>query len=113
MAGAASDRSVPALFSSVRHPGFGPRTVALQPSIAEDLLHGQVGGDPAHATAGVTCGAGLVQAMDRCPEIRVARSRHHVKKRADREPPVEDVAADQAELLLHVVWPDPLAVEDR
>src|SRR6476660_9604925 len=89
-----------------------PGAVALELPVAKDLLHSQVGGHAADPAAGMACRAGLVQPVNRRPEVCVARSGPHVKQLVDGELAMEDVAADQPQLLFHVVWPDHLAVED-
>ncbi len=59
-------------------------------------------------------GAGaLVQAADRRAVVGVAGRRPHVEQLLGAELPVEDVAADQTPLLLHLVGADHLAVQHR
>ena len=60
-------------------------------------------GDAADAAAGVGRRAGVVQPGDRRAVVGVARRRPHVEQLLERELAVEDVAADQAVLVLHLV----------
>ena len=57
--------------------------------------------------------ARLVQAGDRRAEVGVAGRGPHVEQLVGRQLAVEDVAADEAVLVLHLVRPDHLAVQDR
>src|SRR5450755_1539790 len=89
-------------------PAVGP---PLGPLVGEDLAHdvaARNAGDPAAAMGGR---AGLVKAPDRGAQVRVARSGPGVAHLAERQLAVEDVPAHQAVLLLHLVWPDHLAVQ--
>ena len=70
-------------------------------------------GDAAHAAARVGGGAGVVQAGDGRPVVRVAGRRAHVEQLLQGQLAVEDVAADQAVLVLHLVGADDVAVQDR
>ena len=66
-------------------------------------------GDPAAAVGGRRA---LVEPPDRRGEVGVARRRAHVEELVGGELAVEDVPADQAVLVLHLVGPDDLAVDD-
>ena len=55
----------------------------------------------------------LVEAADRRAVVGVAGRGPHVEQLRRRELAVEDVAADQAVGVLHVVRADHLAVQDR
>src|SRR5258708_37444732 len=69
-------------------------------------------GDAADATASVGRRAAVVQAADGSAVVGVAGSRAHVEELLKGELAVEDVAADQAVLLLHLMGPDDVAVQD-
>src|SRR5829696_7773400 len=86
---------------------------ALPAPVAPDLPHAVVRRDGAHPAAGVGCRRGLVEAPDRGPVIRVTGGRPHVEELLGRKLPVEDVAPDEPDVLLHVVRPEHLAVQDR
>ena len=75
--------------------------VALQP------------GDAGDAAAAVRRAARLVEAGDRRAEVGVAGRGPHVEHLVGRQLAVEDVAADQPVLVLHLVRPDHLPVQDR
>ena len=70
-------------------------------------------GDAADPAAGVRGGARVVEARDRGAVVGVPGRRAHVEQLLERELAVEDVAADQAVLLLHLVGPDDVAGDDR
>src|SRR6266571_677114 len=70
-------------------------------------------GDAVHAPSRVRGGRAVVQAADRRAVVGVAGGGAHVEQLVDRQLAVEDVAADQPQLLLHVVRPDHLPVDDR
>src|SRR5262249_56252793 len=70
-------------------------------------------GDAAHAAARVGGRAGVVQPGHGGAVVRVAGGRAHVEELLQRQLAVEDVAADQAVLVLHVVGADDVGVQDR
>ena len=69
--------------------------------------------DAADAAAGVRRRARVVEPGDRGAVVGIARRRAHVEQLLERQLAVEDVAADQAVLVLHLVGPDDVAVQDR
>ncbi len=81
-------------------------------AVALDLADAVVRRDAGDAAAGVRGAGALIQAADRRAVVRVARRRPHVEELLRRQLAVEDVAADQAPLVLHVVRADHLAVQD-
>src|SRR5215217_7040958 len=85
---------------------------SLPAPVAPDLPHTVVRRDGADATTGVGGRRGLVEAPDRGPVICVTGSRPHVEELLGRELAVEDVAPDEPYILLHVVRPEHLAVQD-
>src|SRR5215213_1909599 len=86
---------------------------ALPAPVAPDLPHAVVSRDGADATTGVGRRGGLVEAPDRSPVICVTGGWSHVEELLGRELAVEDVAPDEPDILLHVVRPEDLAVQDR
>ena len=70
-------------------------------------------GDAADAAAPVGGGAAVVEAGDRRAVVGVAGRGPHVEQLLGRQLAVEDVAADQAVLLLHLVRTHDVAVGDR
>src|SRR5215204_4217760 len=85
---------------------------ALPATVAPDLPHAVVRRDGAHPAAGVGGRGGLVEAPDRGPVICVTGGWPHVEELLGRELAVEDVAPDEPDVLLHVVRPEHLAVQD-
>src|SRR5215210_4138267 len=86
---------------------------ALPAPVAPDLPHAVVRRDGAHPTAGVGGRGGLVEALYRGAVVRITGSRPHVEELLGGELAVEDVAPDEPDVLLHVVRPEHLAVQDR
>ena len=81
--------------------------------VALDLAHrleGRDAGDPAASVGGRS---GLVETGDRGAEVGVAGGRAEVEQLVGRQLAVEDVAADQAVLVLHLVRTDHGPVQDR
>src|SRR5439155_15548786 len=70
-------------------------------------------GNAAHAAARVGGRAGVVQAGHGGAVVGVAGRRAHVEELLQRQLAVEDVAADQAVLVLHLVGADDVGVQDR
>src|SRR5918995_7533667 len=77
--------------------------------LADHVAAGNAG-DPAAAVGGRP---GLVEAADRGAVVGVAGGRAGVEQLAGRQLAVEDVAADQPVLVLHLVGADHLAEQDR
>ena len=71
-----------------------------------------VTGDAVDAPPGVRSGVRLVQPADGRTVVRVSDRRTHVEQLVRRQLTVEDVPTDQPELVLHLPWPDDLAVKD-
>src|SRR6188472_1844285 len=67
-------------------------------------------GDAADTAAAVRGGAGVVEAGDRGAVVGVPRRGAHVEQLLGRQLAVEDVAADEPVLLLHLVRADDVAV---
>src|SRR3954471_1023397 len=82
-------------------------------AVAHDLARRVESGDTGDATAAVRRAARLVQPRDRRAEVGVPGRGSHVEELVGGELAVEDVAADQAVLVLHLERPDHLPVEDR
>src|SRR5262249_49256998 len=82
-------------------------------AVGERGARGLPAGEAAAAAAGVRRRAAVVQAADRRPVVGVPGRRAHVEELLERELAVEDVAADEAVLLLHLVGADDVAVQDR
>ncbi len=83
------------------------------PAIAHELLHGVHSGDAGDTATTVGRTARLVEAGDRRAEVGVPGRGPHVEELTGRQLTVEDVAAHQAVLVLHLVGTDHLPVQDR
>ena len=83
------------------------------PAVPDRGLGGLPAGDAADAAATVGGRAGVVEAGDGRAVVGVAGRGPHVEQLLGRQLAVEDVAADQAVLLLHLVRADDVAVGDR
>src|ERR1700749_2071805 len=70
-------------------------------------------GDAAHPASGMRRAARVVQAGDRGAVVGVAGGGAQVEQLLEGELAVEDVAADQAVVVLHVEGADDVAVQDR
>src|SRR5215218_8163661 len=90
-----------------------PVLYALPAPVAPDLPHAVVRRDGAHPATAVGGRRGLVETPNRSPVVSVTGGWPHVKKLLGRELAVEDVAPDEPDILLHVVGPEYLAVQDR
>ena len=104
-----------AVFDSPRLPRHGDRRLeSVELAVGEDALavRGSAG-MPVTPPPRVRRRRALVQALDRRRVVGVAGRRTHVEQLLGRELAVEDVAADQAVVLLHLVRADHLAVDDR
>src|SRR5664279_5804994 len=74
--------------------------------VPEDLARRIAAGQGGHATARVGRRAALVETLERRPVVGVAGRRAHMEELVEGQLAVEDVAADQAVLVLHVVRAD-------
>src|SRR5215211_4258545 len=86
---------------------------ALPAPVAPDLPHAVVCRDGADTATGVRGRRGLVETPYRGPVVRVTWGRPHVEELLGRKLAVEDIAPDEPDLLLHVVGPEHLTVQDR
>src|SRR5688500_6941607 len=85
----------------------------LPAAVAPDLAQAVAGGDRADPAAGVGRRGGLVEPAYRGAVVRVPGDGARVEELVRRQLAVEDVAPDKAQLLLHVVRPENLTVQDR
>src|SRR5215469_18952727 len=98
-------------YSPPRSSSASPRPLAqpraLPPprgtAVGEDLPYHIAPGNPGDPASPVRPRAGLVEALHRRAQVRVARRRAGVEHLPYRQLAVEDVAADQAVLPLHEV----------
>src|SRR6266487_6448410 len=82
-------------------------------AVGEDLADHVAPGDAGDAAAAVRGRSGLIQAAQRRAQVGIARGRPGVEHLPHRQLTVEDIAADQAVLLLHLMRADHLAVQHR
>src|SRR3712207_1461728 len=85
----------------------------LPAAVAPDLAQAVAGGDSADPAAGVGRRGGLVESVYRGAVVRETGDGAHVEELISRQLAVEDVAPDEPQLLLHVVGPEHLTVQDR
>src|SRR3954471_9572838 len=97
--------------ASGRRAADGPASVALV--VADRRLRGLPTRDAAYAATRMRCGARVVEPCDRRAVVGVTGSRPHVEQLLHRQLAVEDVATDEAVLVLELVRPDDVAVQDR
>src|SRR6516162_5908510 len=108
-------------YNPPRSSGDSPRPLAqprsLPPprgtAVGEDLPYHVAPGNPGDPAASVCRRAGLIEALHRRAQVRVACRRARVEHLPYRQLAMEDVAADQAVLPLHEVRPDDLPVQHR
>src|ERR1700693_6331402 len=75
-------------------------------------LVGLPAGDAVDPSSTVRGAGPVVQASDGGAVVGISRSGPHVEQLIHRQLSVEDVATDQAEILLHVVGADHLTIDD-
>src|SRR4051812_6381775 len=90
-----------------------PLRNAVAAEVAQDDPYDIAARDPGDAAAPMGRRPGLVAPADGGGRVGVARGRTGVEELGGSELAVEDVAADEAVLLLHRVRPDHLAVQHR
>jgi hypothetical protein len=80
-------------------------------AVGQDVADGVAARDPGDPAAAVRGGPGLVEAVHRGAEVGVPRGGAGVEHLAQAQLAVEDVAADEAVLPLHLVRGDDLPVQ--
>ena len=112
MARAAANRCAPGRGWSVHGPlrqRFPKILLSLQPDYAMTHMLTPI----ARTTTAMRCRARVVEAVDRGSVIGEARRWAHVAQLLEGQPAVDDVPPDQAVLVLELVGPDYVAVQDR
>src|SRR5258707_1993588 len=97
----ASRRSIPNGSSRLAPVRIGSPSKPPAP-ILQDRLRGVVAGRPGDAAARMRARAAVVEAFERSAVVRIAQHRPRPEQLVERERAVEDVAADEPELLFQI-----------